>query len=207
MASRYIRAQALTLTKAHEERAGPLNGIAASVKKYGFDDPLIVYSDDPTKVTTNASCSADDLTILLQDKQLVYNAFPSLSKNLTPIAAAYGLQPLEIPDSVKVHYLSAPDLVEAALSPLLELLDPVDSSLCISIDAEWNISRTIGVSILQIAPHSDPNSIFIIPVRGMTSTSNTHSLKTCGRCTAFVFFPLHYFVFLSATGFSKSALL
>lgn len=50
MASRYIRAQALTLTKAHEERAGPLNEIAVSVRKYGFDDPSIVYSDDPTKV-------------------------------------------------------------------------------------------------------------------------------------------------------------
>ena len=50
MSSRYIRAQALTLTKAHEERAGPLLGIAKSTKKYGYDDPAIVFSDDPVKV-------------------------------------------------------------------------------------------------------------------------------------------------------------
>ena len=34
MDSHYIRAQALTLTKAHEERAGPLSGIAKSIKLY-----------------------------------------------------------------------------------------------------------------------------------------------------------------------------
>ena len=50
MDSRYIRGQALTLTKAHEERAGPLMGIASSVKKYGHDGPAIVFSDDPIKV-------------------------------------------------------------------------------------------------------------------------------------------------------------
>ena len=50
MTSDYIRAQALTLTKAHEERAGPLSGIAKSAKKYGYDDPAVVFSDDPVKV-------------------------------------------------------------------------------------------------------------------------------------------------------------
>jgi hypothetical protein len=50
MNSHYIRAQALTLTKAHEERAGPLLGIATSAKKYGYDDPAVVFSDDPVKV-------------------------------------------------------------------------------------------------------------------------------------------------------------
>jgi hypothetical protein len=50
MDSRYIRAQALTLTKAHEERAGPLTGIANAIKRYGFSDPPVVFSDDPVKV-------------------------------------------------------------------------------------------------------------------------------------------------------------
>lgn len=48
------------------------------------------------------------------------------------------------------------------------LLAPLDldsnSHLCVSLDAEWNVSRRIGVSILQIAPHSNPDTIFVIPV-------------------------------------------
>jgi hypothetical protein len=51
MDSRYIQAQALTLTKAHEERIGPLLGIAKSVRLYGYDDPGVVFSDDPVKVS------------------------------------------------------------------------------------------------------------------------------------------------------------
>jgi hypothetical protein len=50
MSSRYIRAQALTLTKAHEERIGPLSAIAKSAKCYGHADPVVAFSDDPVKV-------------------------------------------------------------------------------------------------------------------------------------------------------------
>lgn len=50
MDSRYIRAQALTLTKAHDERVGPLAGIAKSLKLYGHPNPRVVFSDDPLKV-------------------------------------------------------------------------------------------------------------------------------------------------------------
>jgi hypothetical protein len=51
MASFFIRSQALTLTKSHEERLGPLMGIAASAKRYGHGDPAVVFSDDPIKVS------------------------------------------------------------------------------------------------------------------------------------------------------------
>ena len=47
----HIRAQALTLTKAHEEWAGPLMGIAQFLKRYGYDEPSIAYSNDPVKVS------------------------------------------------------------------------------------------------------------------------------------------------------------
>lgn len=50
MSSHYIQAQALTLTKAHEEHIGPLSAIAKSVKCYGDDDPVVAFSDDPVKV-------------------------------------------------------------------------------------------------------------------------------------------------------------
>ncbi len=50
MDSRYIRAQALTLTKSHEERIGPLCDIATSIKLYGHQNPRVAFSDDPVKV-------------------------------------------------------------------------------------------------------------------------------------------------------------
>jgi hypothetical protein len=50
MAKYSIRSQQLTITKSHEERIGPLMGIAASAKKYGHADPLVAFSDDPVKV-------------------------------------------------------------------------------------------------------------------------------------------------------------
>ena len=51
MTSHYIRGQALTLTKAHDERLGPLLGIAQSLRKYGYPDPPVAYTDDPKKAS------------------------------------------------------------------------------------------------------------------------------------------------------------
>jgi len=50
MDSRYIRAQALTLTKLHDERLGPLMAVANSLSAYGYANPPVAFSDDPTKV-------------------------------------------------------------------------------------------------------------------------------------------------------------
>ncbi|KAF8057791.1 hypothetical protein FPV67DRAFT_1786257 [Lyophyllum atratum] len=148
MTSRYIRAQTLAFTKAHEERIGPLSGVADSVKLYGFDGPQVAFSDDPVK-----------------DKKLLQSAFPCLSKNLTPVAAAYGLKELNLPSTTTVSWLSTSDLTESAISSLMAPLDSSpDEHICVSLDAEWNISRRVGVSIIQIAPHSQPDDIFIIPL-------------------------------------------
>ena len=51
MDSRYICAQALTLTKAHDEWLGPLAAIARSVNLYGHPAPCVAFSDDPLKVS------------------------------------------------------------------------------------------------------------------------------------------------------------
>ncbi|KAJ7925682.1 hypothetical protein B0H13DRAFT_2266228 [Mycena leptocephala] len=87
MTSRYIRAQALTLTKSHEERIGSSMGISESAKRYGLGDPLVAYTDDPIK-----------------DKVMLYSAFPSLAKNLAPMAAAHGLKSLTLPNSYLSHF-------------------------------------------------------------------------------------------------------
>jgi hypothetical protein len=97
---------------------------------------------------------------------MIYSAFPSLTQNLTPVAAAYGLTLLELPDSLKITWLGTSELVETTLSSLISILDLSEhANVCISLDAEWNLSRRTGVSILQIAPHNDSNVVYIIPVR------------------------------------------
>ena len=83
---------------------------------------------------------------------------------------AHGLKALELSHSLRVKVLGTSSLVETTLSSLMAplLMAPLDvdpnHTLCFSLDAEWNISRLMGVSIIQLAPHSDPDSVFIIPV-------------------------------------------
>ncbi|KAJ7433027.1 hypothetical protein B0H11DRAFT_2209095 [Mycena galericulata] len=145
----YIRAQVLTLTKGHEERIGPLKSVANSLKTYGHDDPKIVFSDDPVK-----------------DKALFYGVWRTLSQKLTPMATAHGLELLELPQNLDIKILETPARVEALCASLMASVDDdVKSHLCVSLDAEWNVSRTVGVSIVQIAPHSMPGCIYIVPGR------------------------------------------
>lgn len=97
---------------------------------------------------------------------MLHAAFPSLAEKLTPMASAYGLKELKLPDSLHTMVLDSPTLVEGILSSLLSPLDfDKNAVLAVSLDAEWNLSRRIGVSIIQIAPHFQPNKIYIIPVR------------------------------------------
>ena len=68
-----------------------------------------------------------------------------LSKNLVPVAAAYGLKPLERPKSLQILFLNAPILVESVLTSLMEPVDNQGTHICVSIDTEWNVSRRVGV--------------------------------------------------------------
>jgi hypothetical protein len=76
MDSQYIRAQALTLTKAHEERNGPLKGISDSIKRYGFAFPKIAFSDDP-----------------LKDRGMLHENFPS-HRYLLPMVSNHSNYPI-----------------------------------------------------------------------------------------------------------------
>lgn len=81
------------------------------------------------------------------------------------MAVAHGLQPLELPPTTKLLVLDTPALVEGIFSSLMAPIDANDSAfMCVHFDAEWNISRNVGVSIVQISPHSCPDNIYIIPV-------------------------------------------
>jgi hypothetical protein len=96
---------------------------------------------------------------------MLYSAFPSLAKNLAPMAAAHGLKSLTLPNSVNTVYLDSTSLIQDAFKPLIASLDAdMEQQICVSLDAEWNISRRVGVSVLQIAPHLPVNMIYIIPV-------------------------------------------
>jgi hypothetical protein len=71
------------------------------------------------------------------------------------MAAAPGLKSLSLPTELEVVQLDNPKLVQDAFTSLIGPLDNDNSAhICTSLDAEWNVSRHIGVLILQIAPHS-----------------------------------------------------
>src|SRR6266545_133405 len=66
---------------------------------------------------------------------------------------------------MQVLVLETHDLVERVLSYWLAPLDLDEAAhLCVSLDAEWNMSRRIGVSTIQLASHLDRDQIYIIPV-------------------------------------------
>lgn len=78
---------------------------------------------------------------------------------------AYGLKPPQIPSEVQVSTLETAELVERVLSCWLEPLNVNRVALlCVSLDAEWNMSHREGVSILQLLSHADVDHIYIIPV-------------------------------------------
>ncbi len=73
--------------------------------------------------------------------------------------------PFELPSTLSPVVLTTAMLIESTLSSLMAPIDiDKDASLCIGFDAEWNVSRTVGVSIIQLTPHQDPPEIFLIPV-------------------------------------------
>lgn len=100
----------------------------------------------------------------MQDKSLLLDAFPSLAQGLTPIAAAHGLKAFSLPATCDVVVLHSCEFVELTLSAIISTLEIPTAHLVVSLDAEWNLNRHAGCSIIQLAFHNLPNKIFLIPV-------------------------------------------
>ena len=117
---------------------------------------------------------------------MILTAFPGAANNLAPVPSKEQLPPLSLSTSHSITVLETAALIDATIA---SLLDPTISSndgptissndgppLCVSLDAEWNISRTVGVSTLQLLFHSHPNEIYIIPVTlWFSCTKETYS--------------------------------
>lgn len=104
---------------------------------------------------------------------MLFAAFPNLAANLTPVAEAYGRKPLTLPSSTRAIILDSHALIEAALSSLLSPLDVnPNATLIIGFDAEWNVNRTNGVSIIQLLAESHMDEIYLIPVRVIEAMYN-----------------------------------
>ena len=75
------------------------------------------------------------------------------------------MKPLELPPNFRIASLSSLELIESIFSSLMAPLDlDVNEWLLVSLDAEWKRLHKSGVSILQIAPHSEPDSVYVILV-------------------------------------------
>ncbi|KAJ3787743.1 ribonuclease H-like domain-containing protein [Lentinula aff. detonsa] len=107
-----------------------------------------------------------------QDKLLNSSSFASLKEDhdtlIPPVTSK--LHMLSLPQGFKPTLLRGLDEVEEALEPLVELVDQdPNASLYLSMDAEWNVRRRLGVSILQLCPHMDPTVVYIIAVHRLSS--------------------------------------
>ncbi len=88
-----------------------------------------------------------------------------MARGLAPTAAVHGLKAVTMPDDLRSVVLATTETVNLALSSFMEAIDSHPSaSLCLSLDAEWNMNRSLGVSLLQLFPHSEPSAIYLIPV-------------------------------------------
>ncbi|KAE9387853.1 hypothetical protein BT96DRAFT_948054 [Gymnopus androsaceus JB14] len=75
-----------------------------------------------------------------------------------------------LPKGFKPVVIQRPDYIEKALAPLVDILDQEPSAaLYLSLDAEWNVRRRIGVSVLQLCAHIDPPAVYIISVHQLSS--------------------------------------
>ncbi|KAJ2911982.1 hypothetical protein MD484_g8432, partial [Candolleomyces efflorescens] len=84
------------------------------------------------------------------------------------MAHAYGLEELMLPPSARILTLESPNVIEATLSSILHPLDlDPQATLTVGFDAEWNVSGTCGVSIIQLCFQYRPDEIFVVLVYRM----------------------------------------
>lgn len=87
-----------------------------------------------------------------------------MAKDLVPVPSVDGMDTLQCPSDMDIVHLRSAHLAEMALGSLIPPDGEEANPLTVSIDAEWNISRTVGISILQILLHSAPNTVYIVHV-------------------------------------------
>jgi hypothetical protein len=151
MTERYIRAQTLTHTGSHEEQVAPLSGIAKSSKLYHTGEPLVMFSDIPQ-----------------QDSSLLLPIFPSLSKDIVTEAERCNLEEITLPESVNVVVLDEFSKIQLTMGSLIEPLHSDPNAIVVAfVDAEWNISRHIGVSCFQVQVEHQPDTIFVFRVSSL----------------------------------------
>ena len=156
MAGFYIRMQTLTYTKSNAERLGPLLTIAKTIERYNTGAPTLWCDDDPSATQ-----------ILLRHFSSLWDKFRGTG---AAMAACRGLKELKLPEGTKVLVLDAPDDIEALLKGWCEKAKK--APVVLHIDCEWNMTRTEGVSVLQVAEaledsgsNEDPAEIYLLRVR------------------------------------------
>lgn len=155
MSGYYIRQQSLCLTKSQEETVLPLTAIRQSQQKYNLSEPKVFFTDDPTR-----------------EKKLIKSVFPSLSDgDETSQQELHPTEPLKLPETVSTVIVEDVQSIQNLFQRIMDPLnDSDDARITCSVDAEWNLSRTEGVSIIQVAPHHDISRIYIVKVCLVPST-------------------------------------
>lgn len=147
MSGWFIRLQTLTYTKSNAERAGPMAMIAATFDRLRTGTPLAWYSDNPPALHS------------------LLKPFSNIWQRVTPALAPAGKSTLSLPDDIELRVASTVQEVDDCLQPWLDhLRTHRHQQLLFHIDAEWNLSRRRGVSLLSLLEDSAPKTIYLLRV-------------------------------------------
>jgi hypothetical protein len=136
-----IRILALVATKSHAEFESALIKMRESLSMFGHSQPKLFYTDNPTA-----------------DKHFLESIFPSLTKNVIPVAKYPSLQSYVLPSGVGYSTSSTATAINGACARILDDLDPSNEFefIKLALDAEFNVNMTRGggpepTSTVQIA--------------------------------------------------------
>lgn len=146
MAGFFIRGQAFTYTKSHSERAPLVAGIADSVVRFQTGIPPMWINDDPP--ANNA---------------LLAPFCDSIGAHLAACGIAKQAGSLELPSGFSKIVCNSDEEIASAFKEIVQDARHGEAQLY-HVDAEWNTSRRVGISLLIICKHSDPSKAWFIRV-------------------------------------------
>lgn len=146
-----VRQMTLTPTKAHNQFIPVISAIPKSLEMYGHGEVEAIYTDN-----------------VRADKHELEVAFPSIRKDVIPVADDASLPELLLPEVWRksTYILSSSYQVAGRINSLLSELDNPKVELTVAMDMEWSFDKNTGVqgkvALIQIAHRQ---SIHILQVR------------------------------------------
>lgn len=141
-----LRKMTLCFTKSNSEAQASMIDVAKTMARWRTGLPSCAFSDNPDGASYGIA------------------PFPHLQEPNIRRSNGQVLRRLELPEDFQIRLASTAQQVNSLLKPLAERASNGDMST-LNIDAEWNKSRRVGVSTLQLIDHNEPSVGYLIRVR------------------------------------------